>query len=313
VKGGPGSAFWFDVTLPVTEVEAWEEPTSLRDIVGYEGPRRVVLVADDKQYNRLLLVDMLEPLGFEVRSANDGQQAMEVALELRPDAIVMDLVMPIKTGFEAAQEIRGRPELKDVFIVAASASVLEADREKSLVAGCDAFLPKPIRTERLLDLLATHLGLSWIYAAPAVEAEAMAGPLVPPPAEELAELHELARLGLVWDIQQRALRLAEMDAAYVPFSDRLQELTKSFEIDQIEALVAQFIEAGLVPPPQEELEVLLDLALQGDMQIIQERAAHLEQMDERFSPFAGKLRQLAKSFDERAILTLIKQYVEQEL
>jgi CheY-like chemotaxis protein len=246
VKGGPGSAFWFDVTLPVAEIAAQEAPTPVRDIVGYEGPRRKVLVADDKQYNRLLLVDMLEPLGFEVSTANDGQQAVEMALELRPNAIVIDNVMPVKTGFEAAQELRQQPELRDVCIIAVSASVLEANQEKSLVAGCNAFLPKPIKTQALLDLLATHLGLSWIYAKPEVESEA---PLVPPPAEELAALHRLARSGRIWDIREQATRLAEMDAAYIPFARKLQELVRRFEIEQIKAFVEQFIKAELVPPP----------------------------------------------------------------
>src|SRR5205085_2493077 len=80
-----------------------------------------------------------------VSMANDGQQAIEQALALRPDTIVLDLVMPVKSGAEAAQEIRKRPELRETRIVAASASVLQADREKSRLAGCDAFLPKPIK------------------------------------------------------------------------------------------------------------------------------------------------------------------------
>jgi CheY-like chemotaxis protein len=244
-----------------------------------------------------------------VRTANDGLQAVEMALELQPDAIVIDNVMPVKTGFEAVQEMRGRPELEEVLIIAASASVLEADREKSLLAGCDAFLPKPVKTEDLLDLLATHLGLRWITAEQEAESEA---PLVPPPAEELAALHELARSGQILDIRAHALRLAEMDAAYSPFADKLQALTRSFEMDQIEAFVEQFIEAGLVPPPQEELAVLLDLVRRGDMHGIRERAAHIETLGEQYVPFANKLRELAKSFEEREILALVRRYVEHE-
>jgi CheY-like chemotaxis protein len=311
-EGGPGSAFWFDVILPLTEVAAWEEPTPVRNIVGYEGRRRVVLVADDRQYNRLLLVDMLEPLGFEVSTASDGQEAVAVALELQPDAIVIDNVMPVKTGFEAVQEMRGRPELEEVFVIAASASVLETDREKSLAAGCNAFLSKPIKTEDLLDLLAAHLGLSWVYAEPEVEAEAMASPLVPPPAEELAALHKLAKSGQVLDIEKHAARLAEMDAAYIPFSDKLQALTRSFEIDQIEAFVGQFIETELAPPSQEEMAILYELALWGDMRAIQKRAAHIETLGEQYAPFARKLRELAQGFEEREILALIERYMGED-
>ena len=239
-KLGQGSAFWFDVTLPVIEAVAQEEAAPLRAIVGYEGARRKVLVADDKAYNRQMLVDLLEPLGFEVSMAGDGQETIDKALTWQPDAIVMDLVMPVKTGFEAAQEIRQRPEFeaKRVCLIAASASVLAADQEKSRVAGCDAFLPKPIKAERLLDLLAASLGLAWVYA----EAEAgSAAPLVPPPTEELAALYQLADEGRILDLQAQAARLEKLGEAYVPFANRLQKLARGFEIDQIKAFLKQFM------------------------------------------------------------------------
>jgi signal transduction histidine kinase/DNA-binding NarL/FixJ family response regulator len=239
---GQGSTFWFDVVLPV-RAAAEQQPAPMRAIAGYDGARRTILVVDDKRYNRLVLRDLLEPLGFVVHTAADGQQAVDKAVELRPDAIVMDLIMPVKTGIEAVREIRGRSELKDLFIAAASASVLEADQEKSRVAGCDAFLSKPVKTECLLDLLATHLGLTWIYIEPEVKGEALDGPLIPPPAEEM--------------------------------------------------------------------EALLDLAKMGNMQRLRERAAHLEQLDERFRPFADKMQQLAEAFETRAVLELIKNYMRE--
>lgn len=239
---GQGSTFWFDTTLPVIESLTVKppSPSPSRNIQGYEGTRRKVLVVDDKLYNRLLLVDMLEPLGFEVNTAENGQEAVDKALTWQPDAIVMDLVMPVKTGFEAAREIRQRPELKGVCIIAASASVLEADQEKSRVVGCDVFLPKPVKTESLLDILATHLKLAWVYAESDGEVKAKA-PLVPPPQAELMVLRQLAQSGRILDIQTQAARLAELDKAYLPFSDRLQELVGEFEIEQIKAFVGQFI------------------------------------------------------------------------
>ncbi len=153
----------------------------------------------------------------------------------------MDLVMPVKTGFEATQELRQRPEFTDLVIIAISASVLEADREKSLVAGCNAFLPKPVHVDELLDALASHLTLNWIYAEPEAGAEG-AAPLVPPPPEELTALHELILSGRIPEIQKHALRLAKMDAVYLPFSDTLQELARGFKIDKITALIEQFME-----------------------------------------------------------------------
>ena len=119
-------------------------------------------------------------------------------------------------------------------------SVLEADQEKSRVAGCDAFLPKPIKTESLLAILATNLKLAWVYARPEGEAEVSA-PLVPPPQAELMALHQLAQSGRILDVQAQAARLAELDEAYLPFLDRLQKLIRGFELEQIKLFVEQFI------------------------------------------------------------------------
>jgi CheY-like chemotaxis protein len=239
-KLGQGSAFWFDVTLPVLEAVDQEKVTPFRAIVGYEGARRKVLMADDKAHNRQMLVDLLVPLGFEVSTAGNGQETIDKALAWQPDAIVLDLVMPVKTGFEAAQEIRQRPEFdaKRVCVIAVSASVLEADQEKSRVAGCDAFLPKPIEAQRLLDLLAAHLGLAWVYAEAQAGSEA---PLVPPPTEELAALYQLADEGRILDIQAQAARLQKLGEAYIPFANRLQKLARGFEIDQIKTFLKQFM------------------------------------------------------------------------
>ncbi|MBN2117044.1 MAG: GAF domain-containing protein [Anaerolineales bacterium] len=95
-----GSTFWFEVTVSVTTITEAERPIPIHQIVGYEGARRTVLVADDKSYNRLLLADMLQPLGFTIITAGNGQEAVDAALQQRPDVMVLDLVMPIKTGIE---------------------------------------------------------------------------------------------------------------------------------------------------------------------------------------------------------------------
>jgi CheY-like chemotaxis protein len=236
---GQGSTFWFDVDLPVTAVAEQERPAPVRRMTGYEGARRTVLVVDDKLYNRLVLRDLLDPLGFVVQTAEDGQQAVDKAAELRPDIIVMDLVMPVKTGIEAVREIRQHPECHDVPIIAVSASVLEAEQEKSRVAGCNAFLPKPINPERLLDVLAAHLKLSWITAEPEVAADTT---LTPPPPEMLAALDELAQKGDILAIQKQALHLEEMDAVYLPFARQLQHLAQGFDIGRIKELIHHWME-----------------------------------------------------------------------
>jgi CheY-like chemotaxis protein len=218
-------------------------PALLHTIIGYQGVRRSVLVVDDNYYNCQLLREMLEPLGLSVSTANDGQQAIDQALALRPDAIVLDLVMPGKSGFEAAQEIRQRPELSATCVVAASASVLEADREKSRVAGCAAFLPKPIRLASLLEVLERELKLTWIYAAPEAQASdvSLAAPLTPPPQQELKALYTLAKSGRIFEIRDRLAHQAQTDPAYRAFTDKVDQLARRFASAEIVSFVEQFM------------------------------------------------------------------------
>ena len=77
------------------------------EIVGYQGRKRRILVVDDKQENRSLLTDILKPIGFEIISAENGQQMLDIAAKIAPlDLILLDLFMPVKTGFTAAKELR---------------------------------------------------------------------------------------------------------------------------------------------------------------------------------------------------------------
>ena len=228
-------------------VEGEEEIIVERNIVGYQGRRLRALVVDDKLHNRSVLVHLLGPLGFEVAEAENGQEAVEQARATRPDVIIMDMIMPVMTGFEATQEIRQTPELKEALIIATSASVSDTDRQQFLLAGCDAFLPKPVAAGKLFALLETHLELEWIYEEPTTEEiaqaeaerEAMTGPLAPPPPEEMAVLYDLAMRGNMRRIQERATYLEELDERFIPFASRLRQLAKEFEAQAILALIEQ--------------------------------------------------------------------------
>lgn len=237
---GRGSTFWFDLTLPVSEEtdSIQDEPLLLRPVIGYEGARRKVLVVDDKYDNRQLLLDSLQPLGFELKAAEDGQQAIDIALLWQPDAIVMDLLMPVKSGFDAVREMRQRPELKDLLIIAVSASVSDSDRGKSRDAGFDEFLPKPIKLQRLFDLLAAQLGLTWVYAKADSACEA---PMVAPSSKQLLELYQLVEEGQIFEIQKIAAHLEVENEAYIPFAQQLQKLAKGFDIERIAAFIKQFL------------------------------------------------------------------------
>ena len=248
---GKGSTFWFEAIFPVVKTvinqDAIEEQQ--RQIVGYQGKPKHILVVDDKEENRLVLQSMLEPLGFQVSLANDGQQAIDFAQKLRPDCILTDLVMPVKTGFEAVREIRKLPKIRDVVIIAISASVLDMDRVKSRILGCDSFLPKPIDETTLLATLQEYLHLDWIYqesqesdlADPTTIETTANQTLIAPPPEEMEILYELAMLGSMKKIRERASYLEELNEQYSPLAAKLKELTQGFQEKAIVNLIEQYL------------------------------------------------------------------------
>ncbi|WP_017663266.1 hybrid sensor histidine kinase/response regulator [Baaleninema simplex] len=243
-KLGEGSTFWFDVSFEVVKAKISVLSPSRDRIVGYSGRRRCILAADDKLESRLVLLNLLEPLGFKVLLAENGQQEVQLAVRQRPDAIVTDLVMPVMTGFEAVQEIRRHSELQDVPIIAMSASLIDSD-EQSEIARCNAFVAKPIDAELLLSVLGKQLQLEWVYESVSPETErseeAVSGPIVPPPPSEIDRLYKLARMGNMKRIRDRAADLEGLDPQYVPFSRKLQALARGFKDRAILAFIQQYL------------------------------------------------------------------------
>ena len=245
---GQGSTFGFELEVPVMEPEI--AAVHLESIVtGYEGPRRKILVVDDVAENRAVVVDMLQPLGFEVAEAVNGCEGVERARILQPALILMDIFMPEMDGLEATRRLRQLPACKNVPVIAISASTSSSDEASSLAAGANAFLPKPIHVERLLTQIGAMLRIKWIEempkAQPSPEQE-VNGPLVTPPLEEMEILHRLARLGNMQDIVQQANYLSKLDERYSPFAGQLSLLAKGYRSKAIASLVQQYMEKSRV-------------------------------------------------------------------
>lgn len=240
---GQGSTFSFQLTLPITDT-APQKISNPESIIGYQGVRQKILVVDDKQKNRWLLRDMLIPLGFEVLEAENGLLAVKEARGQQPDLILTDLIMPVMNGFDAVKTIRQLPSLQKVPIIAISASVFEQHQTESLQAGCDVFLPKPIRLEALLSLLKSYLPIEWRYAhspqAQTVRVDAL--PFIPPPRQELEALQNFAKQGNVLRLRQQADYIESLDEKYVSFANKLRTLAKGFKYKQILALVEEYLD-----------------------------------------------------------------------
>ncbi|NEU76693.1 AAA family ATPase [Hassallia byssoidea VB512170] len=242
---GKGSVFWLELDLPEVLQEINVKSVDRRHIIGFLGCKRKVLVVDDKWANRSVLLNLLEPLGFEVAEATDGLDALNKAHEFKPDVIFMDLVMTVMDGFEATRRLRMLPDLKEVVVIAASASVFDFDQKQSREVGCDDFIPKPIREAELLEKLQIHLGLEWVYEEQKSREELSSPPrtqdsFVAPPAEELAVLLDLAMRGDLRGITQRAIKLEELDERWIPFATHLRQLAKGFKGKQILEFLKQY-------------------------------------------------------------------------
>ena len=239
---GQGSHFWFEVSLPIVDTVESEE-TSSHTITGYEGKRRKVLVVDDKLYNQLVLVDLLEPLGFDVSTANDGRRAIAKALEVTPDVILTDLMMPVLSGFEAAREMRQQPTLENVVMIAISASVLQTDRDKSRRAGFNDFLPKPVQAQQLFDVLAREMKLTWQYANTTADTEQNSHhEVLLPPRTELEVWYELAQSGRLSAVGAKAKVLVEQDPQYRTFAEPIIQLVAAFEIKEVNLLLKRYLD-----------------------------------------------------------------------
>jgi signal transduction histidine kinase/CheY-like chemotaxis protein len=242
VQSEPGVGSTFTVTLPLAEARP-ADAAGRDPIVGYRGERRTILVVDDNRDNRAVVRELLGPLGFDVREADGGEAALRVAALCTPALVLMDLSMPGMDGHEATRRLRQMPELGRVVIVASSARTSEAEQQESARAGCDGFLPKPIKASALLDTLSRSLGIEWLRrdeapdrGAPA-EGPAGSGHLVPPPDEELAVLSALADKGLLRRVLDEAERIRQLDPRLQPWLDQLVTLARGYQTRKLREFV----------------------------------------------------------------------------
>ncbi|HZH38600.1 MAG TPA: ATP-binding protein, partial [Bacillales bacterium] len=250
---GQGSIFCFD--LEFTKSSEFIDKPSLNtsiNLKGFKGNKNKILLVDDGVENRGFIRNFLEPLGFKIMEACNGQEGLNKAIDFQPDLIITDLVMPVMDGFEMSRCFRKSSEFKDVILIASSASVFEFDRQNSQEAGCNEFLSKPLQVEELLEVLKKYLQIEWIYDQPADLANAQpegftdllnvqSGELVIPPSTELVALFNAARIGDIEVVEQEADRLKQIDGNYLPFANKILQFAKNFEEKELLAFVKKHL------------------------------------------------------------------------
>ena len=116
-----------------------------------------ILIVEDNEMNRDMLSRRLAKRGFDVLTAVNGDEGVNVARSAAPDLVLMDMSLPVKDGWEAARELKATPETKHIPIIALTAHAMASDRDKALEAGCDEFETKPVELAQLLTKMETLL------------------------------------------------------------------------------------------------------------------------------------------------------------
>ena len=264
-----GTIFRFGIQVNVVDAASIRAPEISREVIGLapDVPRYRILVVDDREDNRQLLVKMLSPLGFAVQEASDGITALEIWENWEPHLILMDLQMPLMDGCEATLEIRNRIQhreenqatseeinvsaLKPLIpkIVALTASTVEGRRSLALLVGCDDFITKPFRKTDIFDILHKHLGVQYLYSD-STESIDSGDRHNRSDAQSNAVLAYLPKLPAEWmDNMKQAIRSADFDLiarkieeirdAYPELAAILQGHLDNFDYQKILNLIAE--------------------------------------------------------------------------
>lgn len=259
---GEGSIFRVEVPVKLADADAVEiqAEQTRRRVVGLapgqhapDGGAYRLLIVEDQPANRDVLVKLLEPFGFEVLCAVNGEEGVAVWERWQPHLVWMDMRMPVMDGYTATRKIKalalalGRPAL----VVALTASAFEEDHDAIIAAGCDDFIRKPFRESEIFDILAKHLGVRFIYETP--EDGAHAGQTATGTVDDATTLDglraALATLPAAWvaDLRQatitldaaRLLALAADIRSQAPrLADTLSQWVHNFDYEKIIQLTA---------------------------------------------------------------------------
>jgi signal transduction histidine kinase/DNA-binding NarL/FixJ family response regulator len=246
---GVGSDFFFEVELPVAIDWVHRSRASSQPIIGYTGPRRQILIVDDRWENRSVITHLLEPLGFTLLEAENGQVGLDQIKQHQPDLVITDLAMPVMDGFEMLKQIRASDELRHCKVIVSSASVTQLDRQMSLDGGGDDFLAKPVDAEELFSMVERYLDITWecnseedssssgsSHHQPLPHSE-----LIPPTQADLGELLTLAQQGRIKKLVEAAEAIRQKDPQYSAFVQQMLQLAKQYKLDQIEQLIQQHL------------------------------------------------------------------------
>ncbi len=251
---GKGTQFKIRLFLSQMHHESEHESTLITNRTGYRGDRRKVLVVDNEQVDRELIVNILSPLGFVMAEAATGRECLDIYAQFKPDIILMDLAMPVMDGWEAAYIIR-KVYQSNIPIGIVSANAFDKGLENTADIDTSDFIVKPVNVEELLVWLGNRLNLDWLEVpAFAVESGRPLGDLgftnladsnfvgssIPtPPHGYMQELVALINVGYVKGINAKLDELHQENDHYLTFVSLMRQFTERFQLDAMKKLIEE--------------------------------------------------------------------------
>lgn len=239
---GSGSTFKFHVFIKsstITDVDFKTKDVEIIRLAPDVGTIKI-LIADDREDNRNVLRELLSPLGFELREANNGEEALQVFKSWQPQAILMDMVMPVMDGYEAIRQVRETDYGKSTLIIGITASVFTDDIIKITEAGADKVLLKPFKAEVLFNLLSEIPEVQYTYKQPITNQELIHDQnkyqqlMSNVPAQILSAMREALKQGNMVQLRNLSTEIESIDEA---LAKHLVELTNYYEYEKLEELI----------------------------------------------------------------------------
>ncbi|AUI68414.2 PAS domain S-box protein [Beggiatoa leptomitoformis] len=236
---GKGSHFWFEIPLMTLEEFSTMEQSAFTTIVGIKEQHPTILVIEHCLENRQMLAQYLGSLGFHVLEADNAIMGFPLAEQQKPDAILVDMHMPIIDGYDFIKQARTSTLLKETVIIANAINSNNNEAEQTIKMGYNDFLVKPIETTKLLIVLQKHLHLKWIYDenVQVISATNDLPTMIYPAAEKVSELLEYVKKGSVRRIIETADKLEAETPIFSPFVQEVKQLVRAFEMDRLLQLI----------------------------------------------------------------------------
>jgi signal transduction histidine kinase/CheY-like chemotaxis protein len=251
LKSAPGEGSAFKVRLLLTEVtHPRAKPDTSRQIVGYRGSRRTIIVADDDPSHCAIMVELLGRIGLVVIVAETGPQCLNLARDSQPDLVLLDVSMPGMNGWEVAQELRSSVSPSSR-IVMLSGNAHEIDTHRDSAKHHDAEHIKPFIADSLLQTLGELLGLEWILAKDEIiiNSDAVAAAAgdrstieILPSLRELDDLRRLGEIGYVRGIRQKLSDLATQSDDYAWLVAKLEPMFRNLDFQGYIEVLSDLIE-----------------------------------------------------------------------